>query len=290
MVAVVLVVVALFTLGSPGTPKLSLEPPSFDGEAAYADLKTIVEDFPQRVAGSDPDNRMGIWVEQQFRAAGLETHIDGFAATVNGKDVALQNVWGVAKGTTQGTIMVIANRDVAAAGHAGRERQRLRRGGHARARGAFTVTAHERTIIFLCTTGDAYGALGARQFVEAPRRDDCTPSSPCATSPSATATASAWTAGARAPRRRRRGCGCWRRRPAKRDANLDADAAQPCRPGAAPGRARPSAGSQGPFVAAGVPAITITAAGASVPAQNGHARQRVRRRRSPRWARRPRTW
>src|SRR5690606_19975567 len=66
-VAAVLIVVALFTLGSPDTPRLSQEPSSFDGEAAYADLRTIVEDFPQRVAGTDPDNRMAIWVEEQFR-------------------------------------------------------------------------------------------------------------------------------------------------------------------------------------------------------------------------------
>ena len=70
VVAAVLVIVALFTLGSADTPKLSQEPPSFDGEAAFADLQYIVGHFPQRVAGSDPDNRMGIWVEQEFRAMG----------------------------------------------------------------------------------------------------------------------------------------------------------------------------------------------------------------------------
>ena len=172
VVAAVLVVVALFTLGSADTPKLNPEPPSFDGEAAYADLLTIVEDFPQRVAGSDPDNRMGIWVEQQFRAMGLETHIDSFAATVNGKDVALQNVWAISKGRTQGTIMVLANRDVPPLATQGAGDNASGVAAMLALAEAFTVTAHEHSIIFLCTTGDAFGALGANEFVQIHQTDD----------------------------------------------------------------------------------------------------------------------
>ena len=37
---------------------------------------------------------------------------------------------------------------------------------------AFTVAAHDHTLIFLCTTGDSYGALGARNFVEMHQTDD----------------------------------------------------------------------------------------------------------------------
>ena len=115
---------------------------------------------------------MGIWVEQQFRAAGLETHIDGFAATVNGKDVALQNVWGVAKGRTQGTIMVLAGRDVPPLATQGAGDNASGVAAMLALADAFTVTAHEHTIIFLCTTGDSYGALGAHEFVTAHQTDD----------------------------------------------------------------------------------------------------------------------
>ena len=172
MVAAVLVIVALFTLGTPDTPKLSQDPPSFDGELAYGYLKTIVEDYPQRVPGSDPDNRLGIWVEQQFKQDGLETHIDGFAATVNGKAVALQNVWGVSKGTSRGTILILANRDVPPLATQGAGDNASGVAALLALADAFTVTAHEHDIIFLCTTGDAYGAIGARQFVEDHQTDD----------------------------------------------------------------------------------------------------------------------
>jgi hypothetical protein len=267
VVAAVLVVVALFTLGSPGTPKLSLEPPSFDGDAAYADLKTIVEDFPQRVAGSDPDNRMGIWVEQQFRAAGLETHIDGFAATVNGKDVALQNVWGVAKGRTQGTIMVLANRDVPPLATQGAGDNASGVAAMLALADAFTVTAHEHTIIFLCTTGDSYGALGAHDFVTAHQTDDLygvIALRDVAKRDSDGVGLNGWSS---VPRTAPPWLWLLTAPAAKRDSNLDAEL--PGVPAQVLRLAVPiGAGSQGPFVAAGVPAITLTAAGPSVPAQN----------------------
>src|SRR5674476_1002474 len=97
VVALILVVISLFTLGRPDTPKLSLEPVSFDGEQAAADLRTIVTDYPQRVAGPDPDNRLALWVLQQCKQAGLETHIDSVAGAHDGKDAALQDVWALSK-------------------------------------------------------------------------------------------------------------------------------------------------------------------------------------------------
>jgi hypothetical protein len=267
VVAAVLVVVALFTLGSPDTPKLSQDPPSFDGEAAYGYLKTIVEEFPQRVAGTDPDARLGIWVEQRFKAAGLETHIEPFPATVNGKDVALQNVYGVSRGRSQGTIMVLANRDVPPLATQGAGDNASGVAALLALADAFTVTAHEHTLIFLCTTGDAFGALGARQFVEDHQTDDLY--AVIALRDVAKRDADGIGLDGWSPEPKAAPPWLWLLSPpsAKRDSNMDAElptiAAQVLR------LAVPtSAGSQGPFVAAGVPAVTVSAAGPSAPAQN----------------------
>jgi hypothetical protein len=267
VVAAVVVIVALFTLGSTDTPKLSQEPPSFDGAAAYADLKTIVQDFPQRLAGSDPDNRLGIWVEQQFRAVGLQTHIDGFTATVNGKDVALQNVWGFAKGRTEGTIVLVANRDVPPLSTQGAGDNASGVAALLELARAFSVTGHDHSIIFLCTTGDSFGALGSRAFVEEHQTDGLygviamrDVAKPGSTGISLDGwsfepkTAPPWLWLLTAPA-------------AKRDSNMAAQfptvAAQVLR------LAVPtSAGSQGPFVAAGVPAITVSASGPSSTGQS----------------------
>ena len=268
VVAAVLVIAALFTLGSADTPKLSQEPPSFDGEAAYADLLSIVKDYPQRVAGTDPDNRMGIWVEQQFHAMGLETHIDSFAATVNGKAVALQNVWAVSKGRTQGTIMVLANRDVPPLATQGAGDNASGVAALLGLAQAFTVTAHDHSLIFLCTTGDAYGALGAHQFVAEHQTDDLyavIALRDVAKRDSTGIGLDGWsTAPKTAPP------WLWLLAPPaakQQDVNMDAKlptvAAQVLRL-AVPA----SAGGQGPFVAAGVPAITVSAAGPSASARN----------------------
>ena len=218
---------------------------------------------------------MGIWVEQQFRAAGLETHVDGFAATVNGKDVALQNVYGVAKGRTQGTIMLIANRDVPPLATQGAGDNASGVAALLALAEAFTVTAHDHTIIFLCTTGDSYGALGARHFVETHQTDDLY--AVIALRDVAKRDSDgrrAWTAGARCPRWRRRGSGC--SRPRRPSGTSTSRRELPTVPAQVLRLAVPtSAGSQGPFVAAGVPAVTVSAAGPSAPTQRRHARHRV---------------
>jgi hypothetical protein len=264
VVAFILFVVCLFTLGSADTPKLSTEPVSFDSEQAAADIRTIVTDYPQRVAGSDPDNRLGLWVMQQLKQMGLETHLDSFPATIDGEDVALQNVWAVSRGEGVGTVVVIANRDVAEGATQGANDNASGVAAMLALARAFTVTAHERTFIYLCTSGDAYGALGARRFVEdhgvrnvvgaialreVATRDpegiglDGWSSAPKVAPPWLWQLAS----------------------PAGRVyANLQA--LQPTIPGQILRLAAPmSSGSQGPFVAAGAPAITITAAGGHVP-------------------------
>jgi hypothetical protein len=267
-VALALVVVALFALGRPGTPKLSDKPVSFDGALAAADMRSIATQFPQRVAGSDADNRAGIWLVAQFDRLGLETHAQGFPATVDGKDVALQNVWAVAKGGAQGTILVIANRDTPPLATQGANDNASGVAALLELARASTVTAHDRSIVFLATTGDAYGALGARQFLQGyGSADDLI----------------AVIVLRKVATRERSGIGVdgWSTTPnaappwmwllsgpaARVYANDKA-----LLPGVASQiislAAPTSPGSQGPFVAEGIPGITISADGPSVAAQN----------------------
>ncbi len=266
-VALALIVIALFTLGRPGTPKLSDEPVSFDGTRAAADMREIVTQFPQRVAGSDADNRAGMWVRERFDRLGLESHVQGFPAKIDGRDVALQNVWAVAKGDTPGTIIVIANRDIP---------PRATQGANDNASGvaallelarSFTVASHHHSIVFLATTGDAFGALGARQFAEQVPAGDIT----------------AVIALRQMATREREGIGIdgWSTAPQAAPPwlwLLSGPAArvyvndQALLPGVAAQvihlAAPTSPGSQGPFVAEGVPGVTVTAEGPGVDAVN----------------------
>ena len=265
--AAVLVVVALFTLGSPDTPKLSPDPPTFDGEAAFEDVKTIVEQFPERTPGSDADNRAAIWVGEQFQQYGLEPHIDGFAATVNGQDVALQNVWAVSEGRTHGTIILLANRDVPPLATQGAGDNASGVAALLELAQVFTVIAHDHTIVFVCTTGDSYGALGASAYVRQHDLNDVF--AVIALRDVARQGADAVAVDGWSDRPKTAPPWLWllTAPAALRDSNLRAElptvGAQVLR------LAVPvSAGSQGPFVAAGIPSVMLSAAGPDVPPQN----------------------
>ncbi len=267
VVALILVVISLFTLGRPDTPRLSPEPVSFDGEQAAADLRTIVTDYPQRVAGTDPDNRMALWVLQEFKKAGLETHIDSFAATINGKDVALQNIWALSRGDSAGTILVIANRDVPPVATQGANDNASGVAALLGLARSFTVTAHDHSIIFLCTSGDAYGALGARRFAEDHEIDDLygvIALREVATRDPAGLGLDGWSpAPMVAPP------WLWLLAAPAARVNANMEALLPTVPAQVLRLAVPtSSGSQGPFVARGVPGMTVSAEGETASTQS----------------------
>ncbi|HEY5388697.1 MAG TPA: M28 family peptidase [Thermoleophilia bacterium] len=267
VVTLVLVIIALFTLGRPDTPRLSDEPVSFDGERAAADMRTIVEQFPQRVAGSDPDNRCALWLVQQFKQAGLETHIEGFPASINGRDVALQNVYGVSHGKSPGTILVIANRDVPPLATQGANDNASGVAALTELARAFTVTAHDHTIIFLSTSGDAFGALGASRFLEDHQTNDLyavIALREIATRDFAGVGVNGWSPAAKtAPP------WLWLLTAPAARVTANSEALLPSVPAQVTRLAVPtSSGSQGPFVAAGIAGITVTAAGSKAPAQS----------------------
>ncbi|MEI6448564.1 MAG: M28 family peptidase [Actinomycetes bacterium] len=267
VVTLILVVISLFTLGRPDTPRLSLDPVSFDGDQSAADLRTIVTDYPQRVAGSDPDNRLALWIVQQFKLAGLETHIDSFAATVDGKDVALQNIWALSRGDSAGTILVIANRDIPPVATQGANDNASGVAALLELARSFTVTAHDHSIIFLCTSGDAYGALGARRFADEHEIDNLyavIALHEVATRDPAGIGLDGWS-----PAPKVAPPWLWLLTAPAARVNANLEALLPTAPAQVLRLAVPtSSGSQGPFVARGVPGITVSAAGAKAPPQN----------------------
>jgi hypothetical protein len=263
VVALVLTVISLFTLGTPETPVVGVEPASFDGGRAMLDVTTLAEEFPGRVAGSDADARAAIWLVKSLERLDLETHIDSFTATINGDEVPLQNVWAVAPGTTRGTIVVVANRD---------SPPRSTQGADANASGTatllelarvFTMLGHEHTLLFLSTDGDAYGALGARDFVERHETDDVI--AVIALRRTAGREADGLALDGWGPAGRTAPPWLWlvsapaARRAANMEAHLPGIGTQVLR------LAVPtSSGSQAPFVAAGLAAISLSAAGDQV--------------------------
>ena len=169
----------------------------------------------------------------------------------------------MSKGSTQGSILVIANRDILPLATQGANDNASGVAMLLELARSFTVTAHSHTMIFLSTSGDALGALGARHFAQENRisnllavialRRVATPD-PAGLAldgwSSSAKTAPPWLWLLSAPA-------------ARVGANMDA--LLPTVPAQIVRLAVPtSSGSQGPFVAEGVPAITVSAAGPRV--------------------------
>ncbi|HJW76602.1 MAG TPA: M28 family peptidase, partial [Thermoleophilia bacterium] len=165
IVPAVIALLTLLLLHSPDAPPVSDQPTSFEGERALADARTLALRFPGRTPGSEADARSAIWLVERLKELGLQPHIETFAATVDGRTVALQNIWAVSPGKTQGAIVVLANRDSPPLDTQGADDNASGVAMVLELARVFTVTAHAHPIVFLWTDGDAYGSIGSDAFV-----------------------------------------------------------------------------------------------------------------------------
>jgi hypothetical protein len=163
---------AAFSVARPAPLPAPLLPPAFD-QASTADLAgELSRKFPSRVPGSAGALGATQWVRDQLRQYGLRIASDSWQQNVPGLGrVRLQNVWALAAGESSDAIVVLAHRDDTGVGPgadddasgtaalvelarsyaepSGGDEQRVR-------------TTH--TVVFLSTDGGAYGGLGAARF------------------------------------------------------------------------------------------------------------------------------
>jgi len=171
LLAIVFTFLALFTLGTPDTPRLTGEPVAFDAQRCFADLRALVTGYTGRIAGSDADQRATLWLIAALKQIGFAPHVEQFTAAINGRTVTLQNVWVEAPGDVANAIVVIANRDSPPGAIQGANNNASGVAVALETARAISAVAHRHTIVFLFTDGDAYGALGASDFM---KRHDAT--------------------------------------------------------------------------------------------------------------------
>ena len=151
-------------------------PPTFSGQSAAALATQFDRAFPNRTPGSeaalaavsDPENGLlGL-----LAPLGLKTRVDRFRATIAGLgSVELENVVAVVPGRSPQTIVLMAHRDTAGTFVVHRDNASGTAAlveiaqTYARGNGAPAVEP-EHTLVFLSTDAGAYGALGARHFVD----------------------------------------------------------------------------------------------------------------------------
>jgi len=146
-------------------------PPNFDGVGAKALALDLATRYPDRVPGSSGALGAAQWFRDQVKSYGLPVRSDTWTEHVVGLgNVRLQNIWAVATGQSSDAIVVMAHRDDTGTGPGANDNAsgtaalvELARG-YAETGPQAQPVRSAHTIVFLSTDGGAFGGLGAARF------------------------------------------------------------------------------------------------------------------------------
>jgi hypothetical protein len=147
-------------------------PPAFDAVVAEQLARELARSYPDRSPGSPGALGAANWVSEQLQRYEYELQVDRFTARIPGRGrVELQNVVAAVPGASERIIVVTAHRDNGGESQGANDNAsgtaaliELARA-YAPATGA-TGTTPSHTLVFVSTDGGAFGALGAARFAE----------------------------------------------------------------------------------------------------------------------------
>ncbi len=162
-----------FTISTPAPLARPTLPGAFDGSAALS-LATELSKYPDRAPGSVGAREAASWFSQQLRPFGLATTASTWTEHIPGLGrVPLENLQAVVPGQSPEAIVVMAHRDDIGTGPGADDNasgtaaliELARAYAGPETEGQPHVHS-ARTIVFLSTDGGAYGGLGAAHFVD----------------------------------------------------------------------------------------------------------------------------
>jgi hypothetical protein len=165
--------VLAFSITRPAPLPAPILPPNFDGTATATLAGDFAKLYPDRVPGTAGALGAARWFRDALRPYGLPVASDTWHATVPGLGrVRLQNLWAVAAGQSSDAIVVMAHRDDLGVGPGANDDAtgtaalvELARGYGQASTPATQRVRPSHTIVFLSTDGGAFGGLGAARFV-----------------------------------------------------------------------------------------------------------------------------
>jgi hypothetical protein len=182
LVGVPLLVVA-FSVTRPEALPAPLLPPAFDGSTARALASELARLYPDRPPGSEGARGAQEWVSNRLALFGFTARVEEFDATIPGRGkVRLRNVLAVAGRSGATAIVVTAHRDNSGEGPGANDnasgtaalielaRTYARSPPAATRSGGSVRPAH--SIVFLSSDGGAFGNLGAAHFAADPAYRD----------------------------------------------------------------------------------------------------------------------
>jgi aminopeptidase YwaD len=171
---------AAFTVGRPQPLPAPTLPPAFDSTTAEQLARELAREYPDRAPGSAGSLGAAEWVSEQLALYELPLQTDHFRASIPGRGrVELQNIFAVVRGDSKRAIVITAHRDNNGEGRGANDNAsgtaaliELARA-FAPVAGSTLQTRPSHTIVFVSTDGGAFGALGAARFAEhSPYRSD----------------------------------------------------------------------------------------------------------------------
>ena len=174
MLAAVPLLLAAFTVGRPEPLPPPALPPPFDQTTAVAFTSELANRFPDRSPGSAGARGAANWVARQFAAYRLDVERRAFSAEIPGRGrVQLETVLGVARrtrpagGRSSQAIVVLAHRDNLGISPGANDNASGTGALLELARNAGTASLGH-PLVFASTDGGAYGGLGAADLARDP--------------------------------------------------------------------------------------------------------------------------
>ena len=165
---------AAFTVGRPQPLPAPTLPPAFDGATAASLAQELARDYPDRSPGTAGALGAAQWLSEQLKLYGFETESNPFTAKIPGRGtVELQNLVAVADGPSPNAIVFLAHRDNKGFGPGASDNasgtaalvELARAYAPVAEAGAGAVQARpNHDVVFVSTDGGAFGALGAAHF------------------------------------------------------------------------------------------------------------------------------
>jgi hypothetical protein len=153
----------------------------FSGKRAFEDLKYLVENYPDRMVGSENARESAQWIGKKFEEIGLETNYEEFESqalimgmiepTIDSKVNGI-NVIGISKGKSEEVVLVGAHRDTIVIGgddgegHEGAQDNASGTVAMLELARVLTSREHYWTYVFVSFDGEEVGLKGSEYFAE----------------------------------------------------------------------------------------------------------------------------
>jgi hypothetical protein len=165
--------IGAFTIIRPTALQAPLLPPATSKDATLQLTEQLANHYPDREPGTSGALKAAHWVTNQLHPTGLPLRTDSWDASIPGLGhVQLQNIWAIAVGKSPDVIVVMAHRDDTGAGPGADDNASGTAALIELARAYTRLSSNQvavtptHTLVFLSTDAGVFGGLGALRFAQ----------------------------------------------------------------------------------------------------------------------------